>query len=122
MSFSQGEQPSFKDAQLNYQTVFQAFADKGEGVYGQLAAEGIDRNSFDLFIRAFKFEEDLEVWAKNKNESEYSLITTYKFCENVGDLGPKRKEGDLQIPEGCYKIDRLNPKSQFYLSLGLCFL
>ena len=33
--------------------------------------------------------------------------------------GPKRREGDLQIPEGFYYIDRFNPKSNFYLSLGI---
>jgi murein L,D-transpeptidase YafK len=32
-------------------------------------------------------------------------------------LGPKAYEGDLQVPEGFYQIDGLNPRSQFHLSL-----
>jgi len=36
-----------------------------------------------------------------------------------GSLGPKRREGDLQVPEGVYNIDRFNPQSRFHLSLGL---
>ena len=36
-----------------------------------------------------------------------------------GNLGPKRKEGDLQVPEGLYYIDRFNPQSRFRLSLGI---
>jgi murein L,D-transpeptidase YafK len=34
-------------------------------------------------------------------------------------LGPKRKEGDLQVPEGFYYIERFNPLSIFHLSLGI---
>jgi murein L,D-transpeptidase YafK len=34
-------------------------------------------------------------------------------------LGPKRAQGDYQIPEGFYHIDRFNPKSAFHLSLGI---
>jgi murein L,D-transpeptidase YafK len=43
----------------------------------------------------------------------------YKICRTSGDLGPKRKQGDKQIPEGFYHINRFNPYSNFYLSLGL---
>jgi murein L,D-transpeptidase YafK len=34
-------------------------------------------------------------------------------------LGPKRRNGDRQVPEGFYHIDRFNPFSNFYLSLGI---
>ena len=111
------EEPSFKDLQLEYPTVFEAYRDNGEEAYAKLRAQGIDHFNCDIFLRAFKFEEDLEVWAKNKEDSVYKLITTYKFCENVGELGPKRKEGDKQIPEGFYKISKFNPTSAYFLSL-----
>ena len=32
-------------------------------------------------------------------------------------LGPKRKQGDLQIPEGFYHISAYNPWSRFFLSM-----
>jgi len=34
-----------------------------------------------------------------------------------GHLGPKREEGDSQIPEGFYKIALFNPKSKYHLSM-----
>ena len=116
MSFM-SEEPSFKDIQLEHYTVFQAYRDKAEEAYAKLRAQGVDHFNCDILLRAFKFEEDLEVWAKNKEDSTYKLITTYKFCENVGQLGPKRKEGDMQIPEGFYQISKFNATSAYFLSL-----
>lgn len=109
--------PSFKEQQLAYDRVFQAYKDKAEDAYVKLKEAGIDRQNFELFIRGFKFEEDLEVWAKNKGDNRYKLVTTYKFCQNIGQLGPKRKEGDKQIPEGIYSLSKFNPNSDFFLSL-----
>ena len=34
-------------------------------------------------------------------------------------LGPKRGEGDLQVPEGFYYINDFNPNSKYHLSLGI---
>ena len=38
-----------------------------------------------------------------------------------GRLGPKRREGDLQAPEGFYTIaqDQMKPDSQYYLAFNL---
>jgi murein L,D-transpeptidase YafK len=36
-------------------------------------------------------------------------------------LGPKRREGDGRTPEGPYYIDRRNPNSSYYLSLGISY-
>lgn len=117
MSFSAEEIPSFKDQQLNHYRVFQAYQEKGEDVFAKLKAKGVSHFGFQMFIRAFKFEEDLEVWAKNSDDSAYQLITTYKFCQNIGQLGPKRKEGDKQIPEGFYSMSKFNHESAYFLSL-----
>lgn len=85
-----------------------------------LQAKGFDPAAkWDLLLRAYKWEEELEVYLKERDSSSYKLFKSYEFCTNSGTLGPKRKEGDKQIPEGFYYIDRFNPKSQFHLSLGL---
>lgn len=68
-----------------------------------------------LFLRAFKKEQQLELWASNSKQLQ--LIATYKFTAFSGKLGPKHKEGDKQIPEGFYEIDLFNPASQFFLSM-----
>jgi len=68
-------------------------------------------------ILAFKKEEVLEVWAGS--DSSKQLIKSYKFTAFSGTLGPKLREGDLQIPEGEYKIAYLNPESKYHLSICL---
>jgi murein L,D-transpeptidase YafK len=36
-------------------------------------------------------------------------------------LGPKRCQGDYQVPEGFYKVNVFNPYSNFHLSLGVSY-
>lgn len=69
-----------------------------------------------LFIRAFKQERELEIWAGTR---KLRLIKTYPILAASGVLGPKLQRGDRQVPEGWYHINRFNPKSRFHLSLGL---
>ncbi|MFP4460440.1 MAG: murein L,D-transpeptidase family protein [Candidatus Zixiibacteriota bacterium] len=71
-----------------------------------------------IFIRIFKDEEIVELWGRDFC-GRYRLITEYPICTMSGTLGPKRKEGDLQIPEGFYYIERFNPLSRYHLSLGI---
>jgi murein L,D-transpeptidase YafK len=61
----------------------------------------------------------LEVWVKDEMNDPFKLFKTYKVCVLAGTLGPKRMEGDYQVPEGFYYINEFNPKSNYYLSLGL---
>jgi len=56
---------------------------------------------------------------KSKQINEYQLITKYEICASSGTIGPKRQQGDGQVPEGFYYIDRFNPNSNFHLSLGV---
>ena len=72
-----------------------------------------------IFIRIFKFEQVVELWASDKENSGFRLVKSFSFTDNSGTLGPKRRQGDGQIPEGFYHIDRFNPWSSYYLSLGI---
>jgi len=110
---------SFKESQLKYSRVRQAYKDKESNILTLLKSKHIDRNELKIYIRAFKNEKQIELWGKNASDTKYSLIKTYEVCRTSGRLGPKRKQGDLQIPEGFYHIDRFNPYSNFYLSLGI---
>ena len=49
----------------------------------------------------------------------FRLVATYPILATSGGPGPKRREGDGQVPEGFYEIDRFNPESLFHLSLGV---
>lgn len=84
-----------------------------------LEAKKINPLDFELLLLALKKERILKCYARNKGKSNWDEIVKYDFCTFSGTLGPKRKEGDKQIPEGFYKIDRFNSKSRFHLSLGL---
>jgi murein L,D-transpeptidase YafK len=110
--------PGFKEQQLKFDRVKSAYEEKESAVKDLLKTKNI-AGRYDLFIRAFKKEKDLEVWIKNKGTDTYTLCTTYDFCTSSGTLGPKRKEGDLQIPEGVYSLNHFNPFSTFHLSLGI---
>lgn len=73
-----------------------------------------------ILFRAFKRESELEVW-KADATGEYKLLKTYPMCRWSGQLGPKKNEGDRQVPEGFYSItpQLLNPNSSFYLSFNI---
>ena len=72
-----------------------------------------------VYIRSFKYDSQLEVWVKNDKKDPYKLFKSYRVCALAGTLGPKRMEGDYQVPEGFYHINEFNPKSTYHLSLGL---
>lgn len=72
-----------------------------------------------LYIRAIKAERLLEVWGSNGPRKPFRLIHAYPVAAQSGVLGPKLREGDGQVPEGFYTINRFNPLSRFHLSLGL---
>jgi len=70
-------------------------------------------------IRVFKAEREMEIWGAAIDRGPFRLLTTYPIAAISGGLGPKRRDGDMQAPEGFYYINRFNPYSQFDLSLGL---
>ena len=114
-------QQSFKQSQLKNSRVKTAYQEKEGVIKKYFQDKNIGYEDFDLFIRAFKKERMLEVWVKEKKQEIFSLLNTYPFCSSSGTLGPKRKEGDLQIPEGIYHVNHFNPLSNFYLSLGISY-
>lgn len=73
-----------------------------------------------MLVRLFKEESELEVW-KQTTDGSYALLKTYPICAWSGKLGPKRKEGDRQAPEGFYNITQgsLNPRSQHHLAINI---
>ncbi len=72
-----------------------------------------------MYLRSFKYEKELEVWVQTNSKEGFKLFKTYKVCQQSGTMGPKRAEGDYQVPEGFYYINEFNPNSHFHLALGL---
>src|SRR6185437_7102849 len=76
--------------------------------------------SSPTLIRTYKKEAELEIW-KMKSNGQYALLKSYPMCRWSGQLGPKKREGDRQVPEGFYKITpgQMNPNSHYYLSFNV---
>jgi hypothetical protein len=81
-------------------------------------AQGIAWTPKRLAILAFKEEKRLEVWVAN-NAGPYRRLATYPILAASGGPGPKLREGDLQVPEGFYRLTDLNPNSSFHLSIRI---
>src|SRR3954462_7548449 len=81
-----------------------------------MSARGLSKND-PILIRAYKKESEMEVW-KRGPDGKYAHLKTFPICRWSGQLGPKRKEGDRQAPEGFYTITPglMNPNSSYYLS------
>ena len=76
-------------------------------------------DKLEILLIAFKKEKLIELWGRDNKKMELQKIKSYSICDVSGKLGPKRMEGDDQTPEGFYSINRFNPSSNFYLSLGI---
>ena len=70
-----------------------------------------------ITLVALKQEKKLEVWARDTQE--FRLIHTYDVRAASGIAGPKLRQGDKQVPEGIYRIEALNPNSNYHLSMKL---
>ncbi|MDB5512131.1 MAG: hypothetical protein JWR08_1614 [Enterovirga sp.] len=81
-----------------------------------MSSKGMTKSD-PILVRLYKKESELEVWKKTV-DGQYAHLKTFPICRWSGQLGPKRKEGDRQAPEGFYSITPglMNPNSSYYLS------
>ena len=56
---------------------------------------------------------------KNNAYKGFKLLKIYDICRVCRNLGPKRRAGDCQIPEGFYYVDAFNPASNYCLSMRI---
>ena len=109
----------FSQSYLSNIRVKNAYNEKKDFLKEILAEKGINSFKINILLVGFKQEKDLQVWVKHKDSTTYQHLISYEFCYLSGVLGPKRKEGDYQVPEGFYYIKYFNPYSSFLLSLGI---
>ena len=112
-------QYSFTQIQRSSYRVNNAFTNKETLLKKEFAEKGLEWPARYIYIRSFKYDAQLEIWVKNNLKDKYKLFKTYKVCMQSGTMGPKRMQGDYQVPEGFYYINEFNPKSMYHLSLGL---
>jgi murein L,D-transpeptidase YafK len=110
---------SFIDYQRTLTRPAEALKRKEDTLQKQFEAKQLVWPAKYIYIRSFKYDSQLEVWVKNDVKDQFKLFKSYRVCALAGTLGPKRMEGDYQVPEGFYYINEFNPNSSYYLSLGI---
>jgi murein L,D-transpeptidase YafK len=110
---------SFLEYQRTLPRPSEALSRKEDTLQKQFEAKKLVWPAKYIYIRSFKYDSQMEVWVKNDIQEPFQLFKTYRVCALAGTLGPKRMGGDFQVPEGFYYINEFNPKSTYYLSLGL---
>ena len=107
-------------AQLRFAKVRAAQAAAWPAVLARLRPHYLDPRHLEIFFRLIKTQLALEVWGRNcDGGGPFELLHAYPLAATSGTLGPKRRAGDSQTPEGFYTINRFNPDSNYLLSLGL---
>lgn len=88
-----------------------------ERLSARFAARGVAYPPTSVALVALKAEARLELWANAGSGSRF--IRSYLVRATSGQLGPKLRQGDHQVPEGLYRLAALNPNSHYHLSLRL---
>ena len=117
--FSAVSAGAFQEQQFRQSRVRAAAAAKGAAVEAAFRAAGVAWPPREIYLRGFKMEQELELWARGSRSEAFRRVAAYPVCASSGRPGPKRRQGDMQVPEGCYRINIFNPWSRFHLSLGI---
>jgi len=109
------------EQQLGNQRVWNARISSDENLKKAFLAANLQYPPKFVYWRAFKKEQQMELWAADSANQRYKLVKIYYIVRLSGSLGPKRCEGDYQVPEGYYNINQYNPYSSFYLSFKVSY-
>jgi murein L,D-transpeptidase YafK len=119
IAFCQYDDNNFRNTQLSSARVSDAWKKYDDTLSRAFKKKNLTWPAKDIYIRVFKSQNEMELWGRNNETSEYKLVKTYRICALSGSLGPKRTKGDRQVPEGYYFIEEFNPNSEYYLSLKI---
>jgi murein L,D-transpeptidase YafK len=109
----------FVRQQLKYERVRGAREAVEARVERMFTERGIDFPAAELYVRVFKLDRKLELWVRSPDKDKFELLKTYEICALAGIVGPKTKQGDMQVPEGFYNIHLFNPVSSYHLSMRI---
>ncbi len=114
-------QATLRDEQNRYIRVRQAREHRERQIDSLFRGLGMKYPAKNIIIVVYKQERILELWAKPDTLNTCQLVKKYSFTAFSGELGPKRRVGDMQIPEGFYQILDFNPVSNFHLSMKISY-
>lgn len=83
-------QTSFLTEQKKFARVRAAFTEKETTIKQTLQKTGLAIDNFHILIVAYKDCDELEIYARKKDEQKFSIIKSYQICSRSGELGPKR--------------------------------
>jgi hypothetical protein len=107
------EARDFASQQQRYPRVKAAALDRLAAVAASFRDVGAAWPPRGVYIRGFKREGQVELWAAPAEPGgAWLLVRSFPVCASSGELGPKRKQGDGQVPEGFYHVSRFNPRQQ----------
>ena len=109
----------FISFQKSFKRVSDAFNEKEAVLKGEFQTKGLPWPAKSLYLRNFKYDGKLEAWIQTEINGPYKLFKTYNVCALAGNLGPKRFEGDYQVPEGFYYVNEFRPNSAYHMALGV---
>jgi len=84
------------------------------------AAAGVPYPPAQFLLLGLKRERELQLYAAGPGQA-LAFIRSFAILGASGEIGPKLREGDGQVPEGVYRIVYLNPNSIAHLSLALSY-
>ena len=112
-------QSSFFEQQLDFPKVKKAYQLHKDSLEAQYHRAQLAWPPKEIYIRSFKYDSQLEVWGRNNSTESFRLFKTYKICALSGTIGPKRMDGDFQVPEGFYYINAFRPNSNYHMALSI---
>ncbi|HEX6067047.1 MAG TPA: L,D-transpeptidase family protein [Longimicrobiales bacterium] len=105
--------------QLRFTRVREARSNAERSIKRLYRERGIRYPAAEVYVRVFKTERTMEVWVRGQDRDRFELLKAYRICAMAGGVGPKKRRGDQQVPEGFYNISTFNPTSSYHLSLRI---
>jgi murein L,D-transpeptidase YafK len=110
---------SFAQNQLRHRRVREARSAAQSRIVQMFDEKNIRYPAAEVYLRVLKRPRLLELWVRPAGQKNFELLKSYPICAMAGTPGPKRRQGDNQVPEGFYFIDSFNPTSDYHLSLKI---
>ena len=110
--------PFAASAQRTIESVLQTTGNRARRLLEtRFAQAGVAYPPKRIALLAIKDANRLELSARQGQRWKH--VHDYRVLAASGGPGPKLREGDLQVPEGFYRIAWLNPNSKYHLSMKI---
>ncbi len=108
---------TFQNYQMSFERVRTAYQKHEPGIKKMFTEKGLKYPCHNIYFRSVKATNEFELWGRNTVQDTFVLVKSYKICALSGILGPKRYEGDKQVPEGFYFISEFKGNSNYHLAM-----